>query len=343
MEYFTEIILLGVDTIVFTICLKQYIHYKNAIKAVKNVELHDVGPDLENLLDKSLNNKVDYIAVRGIVKPLKESLLSVNKKDVTGVIQKLSVREHVVARTSAGYWSDQERTIHQVYHMVPFVLQNRWYRVEITDPLSADILNLDVISDNFQPSVPTILDHIWGFFIGVRQRGIQSTEKMLREDSIITAIGELSRSKTESNYLILQPPLNRCPFYITSMSITSLMRKLDDHKKIYRQLFCLMSGTIGLVLGGIMVRRYWKNKQQQRLADQLRQSLETSRQERRQRVRDRDLREDQICVVCRINAREIILLPCGHVCICEDCSVSINNNCPVCRTQITQRAAAYIV
>lgn len=71
-------------------------------------------------------------------------------------------------------------------------------------------------------------------FLGVRQRGIQSTEKMLREDSIITAIGELSRSKTESNYLTLQPPLNGSPFYITSMSITSLMRKLDDHKKIYR-------------------------------------------------------------------------------------------------------------
>lgn len=66
--------------------------------------MHDIGTDLETLLDKSPNNKVDYIAVRGIVKPLGESLQSVNKKDVTGVIQKLSVREHVVARTSAGYW-----------------------------------------------------------------------------------------------------------------------------------------------------------------------------------------------------------------------------------------------
>ncbi|XP_071653181.1 mitochondrial E3 ubiquitin protein ligase 1 isoform X2 [Temnothorax longispinosus] len=188
MEYFSEIFLLGIDTIVFTICLKQYIHYKNAIKAIKSVELHDIGTDLESLLDKSSNNKVDYIAVRGIVKPLGESLQSVNKKDVTGVIQKLSVREHVVARTSAGYWSDQERTIHQVYHTVPFVLQNRWHSVEIIDPLSADILDLDVISDNFQPSVPTIIDHVWEFFTGVRQRGIQSTEKMLRKDSIITAI-----------------------------------------------------------------------------------------------------------------------------------------------------------
>lgn len=55
-------------------------------------------------MDNSSNNKVDYIAVRGVVKPLGESLRSINKKDVTGVIQKLSVREHVVARTSAGFW-----------------------------------------------------------------------------------------------------------------------------------------------------------------------------------------------------------------------------------------------
>ncbi|XP_077274102.1 mitochondrial E3 ubiquitin protein ligase 1 isoform X1 [Temnothorax americanus] len=342
MEYFSEIFLLGIDTIVFAICLKRYIHYENAIKAIKSVELRDIGTDLESLLDKSPNNKVDYIAVRGIVKPLGESLQSVNKEDVAGVIRKLSVREHVVARTSAGYWSDQERTIREVYHTVPFVLQNGWHSVEIIDPLSADILDLDVISDNFQPSVPTIVDHVWEFFTGVRQRGIQSTEKMLRKDSIITAIGELSRSKTESNYLTLQPPLNGPPFYVTSMSITSLIRKLDDRKKIYR-IFCLTSGAIGLVLGGIMARRYWKNKREQRLADQLRRSLETSRQERRQRVRDRDLREDQICVVCKTNAREIILLPCGHVCICEDCSVSINNNCPICRTQILQKAAAYII
>lgn len=38
------------------------------------------------------------------MKPLGEPLRSINKKDVTGVIQKLSIQEHVVARTSAGFW-----------------------------------------------------------------------------------------------------------------------------------------------------------------------------------------------------------------------------------------------
>lgn len=342
MEYLGEIFALGIDAAVFGICLKQYISYKSAVQAVKNVELHDVSPSLKDLVDKTPNGKIDYIAIRGNVKPLGESLQSINKKDVTGVIQKLSVREHLVARTSAGYWSNQERTIQKVYNVVPFVLQKGWHSVEILDPLSADILDLDVISDRFEPSVPSFVDHIWGFFIGVRQRGIQSTEKMLRADSIVTAIGELTKPGTKSGNLTLQSPLNGSPFYITSMSITALIRTLDDRKKMYR-IFCIISGLLGLILGGIITRRYWKNKREQRLAEELRKSLEASRQERRQRVRDRDLREDQICVVCKENAREIILLPCGHVCICEDCSVSINNTCPVCRTHITQKAAAYIV
>lgn len=46
MEYLGEIIALGIDTIVFAICLKQYIYYKNSIAAVKvdkiiqNFEIH---------------------------------------------------------------------------------------------------------------------------------------------------------------------------------------------------------------------------------------------------------------------------------------------------------------
>ena len=103
-----------------------------------------------------------------------------------------------------------------------------------------------------------------------------------------------------------------------------------------------MFGAIGLFIGGMILRRYIKDKEEQRLANELRKSLEESRKERRQRVRDKDLREDQICVVCRTNPREIILLPCGHVCLCEDCSMDISTDCPLCRNRITHKNAAYI-
>lgn len=73
--------------------------------------------------------------------------------------------------------------------------------------------------------------------LGIRQRGLQSTEELLREGAVITGIGELTRTKSKT--LTLQPPLNGAPFYLTSMSITSLLRKLDDHKKTYRLVKCI--------------------------------------------------------------------------------------------------------
>lgn len=187
---------------------------------------------------------------------------------------------------------------------------------------------------------------------------------MLREGSIITGIGELTRSTSKPESLVLQPPINGTPYYITTMSLSSLLRKLDDKKKIYRykinsmvylflynildsriynyRWLCVMFGAIGLFIGGMVLRRYLKDREEQRIANELRKSLEESRKERRQKVRDKNVPEDQLCVVCRTNPREIILIPCGHVCLCEDCSLDIASTCPVCRNNINQKNAAYI-
>lgn len=54
----------------------------------------------------------------------------------------------------------------KVFNTVPFVLKKNSYSVEIIDPLSANILDLDVISDHYEPIIPTVIDHIWGFLTG---------------------------------------------------------------------------------------------------------------------------------------------------------------------------------
>lgn len=72
--------------------------------SLQGAEFHEVGQQLGELLDKSSDNKIDYIAIRGIVKPLGEPLNSINNKKLTGVVQKLKIKEHVIARTTAGFW-----------------------------------------------------------------------------------------------------------------------------------------------------------------------------------------------------------------------------------------------
>ena len=50
------------------------------------------------------------------------------------------------------------------------------------------------------------------------------------------------------------------------------------------------------------------------------------------------------CVVCLDPAPAIILLPCGHQCICEACcaanKVKVGAQCPVCRQTVEVRAPA---
>lgn len=53
-----------------------------------------------------------------------------------------------------------------MYNTVPFVLNHGTHSVEILEPLSADILDMDVVSNTFEPVVPSFADHLWGFFTG---------------------------------------------------------------------------------------------------------------------------------------------------------------------------------
>ena len=41
------------------------------------------------------------------------------------------------------------------------------------------------------------------------------------------------------------------------------------------------------------------------------------------------------CIVCAMNPRDVILLTCGHVCVCSNCAALLpSNRCPVCRAHI---------
>lgn len=92
--------------------------------------------------------------------------------------------------------------------------------------------DMDVISDKFEPMSPGVIDHVWGFFSGVRQRGLQTLEEMLRDGSYITAIGELSQS--QSGALKIQPPRDGLPLYLTTATKSSLLKRLASSRDFLR-------------------------------------------------------------------------------------------------------------
>lgn len=66
------------------------------------------------------------------------------------------------------------------------------------------------------------------------------------------------------------------------------------------------------------------------------------RKANRTKVADQNLPMEVRCIVCMENPREIILLPCNHVCLCEDCAEKIDRKCPVCKGSIEGKRAAYL-
>ena len=45
----------------------------------------------------------------------------------------------------------------------------------------------------------------------------------------------------------------------------------------------------------------------------------------------------RLCVVCQSSPRHIAFAPCGHLCICRDCSNNPSiNTCPICRNSFTR-------
>lgn len=50
-------------------------------------------------------------------------------------------------------------------------------------------------------------------------------------------------------------------------------------------------------------------------------------------------KEDNLCLVCLTEKKNMILKPCYHMCVCEFCSVTMVNSlhkCPICRSAISE-------
>jgi len=49
------------------------------------------------------------------------------------------------------------------------------------------------------------------------------------------------------------------------------------------------------------------------------------------------------CIICRTNAKTVLILPCKHLAFCNDCNKIYNDtSCPLCRGEITDRTPIYV-
>ena len=94
-----------------------------------------------------------------------------------------------------------------------------------------------------------------------------------------------------------------------------------------------------MMISAFLVIFAWDTAQKaQQESAELRQELRRARGEQADRSGTR-------CTVCLDQPREVLLQPCGHVCVCGDCSKRLRcsgNQCPICRVNIVNTQRAYI-
>jgi len=54
------------------------------------------------------------------------------------------------------------------------------------------------------------------------------------------------------------------------------------------------------------------------------------------------LEEEKLCVICRENPKEVLIMPCRHLCVCKECGNRVElTRCPLCREVIAERISVF--
>jgi len=57
---------------------------------------------------------------------------------------------------------------------------------------------------------------------------------------------------------------------------------------------------------------------------------------------EKEVDDQRSCIICLENERCVALIPCGHLCLCRECS-GTQKKCPICRTPIQDLLRTYSV
>ncbi|KAK4326111.1 hypothetical protein Pmani_003326 [Petrolisthes manimaculis] len=276
--------------------------------------------------------------VKGKVKAAGPAVQSLEYPDVTGVMRRYTIQEHLMSQVM-GFWMNDRQTIDSTTTSVPFMLLRKGVGVQISEPEKLEDVDMTVVSEKFNASNNSLLGHMWGFMKGVRTTGTQQTEEMLVEGTTVMGIGRLVL-REEGLQL---DPNQSIPYLLTTKNKKSVIENLEAPLPYLKIL-------AGLTACGVIFYTYrllsrwvskWKRDRQRREETRL---LEEARAQWRRREGGSaetedgdggwDLPENMMCVVC-MGPRDVLLLPCRHICVCGECALRLDPRaCPVCRTHI---------
>lgn len=223
--------------------------------------------------------------------------------------------------------------------------------VHVYDPLSADYLaeGMTTTHDHFQENPTGLLEKSMDRLFGEVSKGIQTSEKMMGVGVNILGFGKLIY---EDAKMKLIPPTGGQAYILTTMDKQELLRRLRG-TAVFWKVFAAIVASAAIGIGAyICVTRYqsWKDKVEMYWLQQELRRRREAEQERRVPHRgadtdnsNNDASPEEMCTVCLERPREVIVLDCGHICVCGDCAqaLPLPRKCPVCRGDIVRILPIY--
>ncbi|ELU14923.1 hypothetical protein CAPTEDRAFT_213689 [Capitella teleta] len=336
-----ELIGAAVDAGIFLICYKLYKNASKEADLIKDMTIYEASPELRSKLEGTEGKSLPYACVQGVTQALNNVLRS-RFKDEEGVIRTHSFVEHKSKRTQ-GYWTDIERVIKDEVQSKPFTLQNLSSasrdRVTVEEALSANHLDdaLSIVYDHYEPTKDGALSRGVDRLFGEVVKGHRETEKMLGVGVHLLGLGKIT---LDGDKIVLSPPDTKDPYILTSLSKGELVKAYSSKARVYK----VMAWVFGVVGVGFVsyfvyrnVKRYYEDYQMQRLVEQMR--INRAQQMASEGNNNGDENENrESCVVCLANPRELIVLECGHLCLCGDCARELPQprRCPICRGAVAR-------
>jgi len=164
---------------------------------------------------------------------------------------------------------------------------------------------------------------------------------MLGVDVQLLAIGKLML--VGGGRIVLSPPDDGHRYFLTTSSKHELVGSL---KSVARTLNIArwVVGIAGLAAVTYFVRRAVKKYKTQYESQRLLAELKDRRQAAAAADMDITSSGSAICVVCLSQPREVVLLNCGHICLCGDCSAALPlpKLCPICRQPVDRIIPTYV-
>lgn len=181
-------------------------------------------------------------------------------------------------------------------------------------------------------------------------KGIQETEQMLLTGTSVLGVGKIFLDRGEMK--LSAPDDSNKTYIITKMRLLELVRHYESQSTAYKVMAIIAACIGGSLLAYIIYRHTsgWLEKRRQRLEfDEIRRSIaeQRKRSQGSQNTGTAEdtsgLRDEDTCVVCLANTRQVIALPCGHLATCTDCAeaLPLPKTCPVCRAHVERFMPVY--